>query len=61
MKAVEQHTGGHAHDDMALLLLEHGVRAETSSTSCDQVVFVDQASGAGLPSDAVLVEIDWFG
>ena len=37
MKAAERHTGGHAHDDMALLLLEHGVRAETSSTSCDQV------------------------
>ena len=33
---------------------------KTSSTSCDQTVFVDQASGAGLPSDAVLVEIDRY-
>jgi len=24
MTAVHQHTGGHGHDDMALLLLEHG-------------------------------------
>ena len=24
MRAVDRHTGGHAHDDMALLLLEHG-------------------------------------
>jgi hypothetical protein len=29
--------------------------------SCDQAVFVDQATGAGLPSDAVPVEIDRFG
>ena len=38
MKAAERHTGGHAHDDMALLLLEHGVRAEN-------VVHVMQPSG----------------
>ena len=24
MRAVERHTGGHAHDDLVLLLLEHG-------------------------------------
>jgi hypothetical protein len=34
---------------------------KTSSTSCHQAVLVDQASGAGLPSDAVPVEIDRFG
>ena len=34
---------------------------KTSSMSCDQAVFVDQASGAGLPSDAVPVEIDRYG
>jgi hypothetical protein len=34
---------------------------ETSSTSCDQAVFVDQATGAGLPSDAVQGEIARFG
>jgi hypothetical protein len=34
---------------------------KTSSTSCDQAVLVDQASGAGLPSDAVPVEINRFG
>jgi hypothetical protein len=34
---------------------------KTSSTSCDQAVFVDQATGLGLPSNAVPVEIDRFG
>jgi len=34
---------------------------KTSSTSCDQAVFVDQATGVSLPSDAVPVEIDRFG
>ncbi len=37
------------------------VRAETSSTSCDQAVFVDQATGTRLFPDAVLLEIDRFG
>ena len=31
MKAVDRHTGGHAHDDMALLLLEHGASARGSA------------------------------
>ena len=34
---------------------------ETSSTSCDQVISVDQASDASVSSDAVLVEAGWFG
>ena len=34
---------------------------KTLSTSCHQAVLVDQASGVGLPSDAVPVEIDRFG
>jgi hypothetical protein len=34
---------------------------KTSSKSCDQAVFVDQAAGMSLPSDAVQAEIDWFG
>jgi hypothetical protein len=34
---------------------------KTSSTSCDQAIFVDQATGASVSSDAVLVEIDRFG
>jgi hypothetical protein len=34
---------------------------KTSSKSCDQAIFVDQATGASLSSDAVLVEIDRFG
>ena len=33
----------------------------TSSTSCDQTVFIDRATGAGLPSDAVPAEIDRLG
>ena len=34
---------------------------ETSSTSCDQAVFVDQATGMSPSPDAVLVEVDRFG
>jgi hypothetical protein len=34
---------------------------KTSSTSCDQAIFVNQATDASLSSDAVLVEIDWSG
>jgi hypothetical protein len=33
---------------------------KTSSASCDQVIFADQAASASLSSDAVLVEADWF-
>ena len=31
MKAAERHTGGHAHDDMALLLLQHGASSRASA------------------------------
>jgi hypothetical protein len=34
---------------------------ETSSTSCDQAIFVDQPADASKFSDAVLVEIDRLG
>ena len=34
---------------------------KTSSTSCDQAIFVDQATDASLSSDAVLLKIDRFG
>ncbi len=34
---------------------------KTSSTSCDQAVFVDQTTDASLSSDPVLLEIDRFG
>jgi hypothetical protein len=33
----------------------------TSSTSCDQPIFVDQAIDVSLSSDAVLVEVDRLG
>jgi hypothetical protein len=33
----------------------------TSSTSCHQAIFVDQAADPGLSSDAVQVEIDRLG
>src|SRR6266496_2390423 len=33
----------------------------TSSSSRDQAIFVDQATGASVPSDAVLLKIDRFG
>src|ERR1022692_4730924 len=34
---------------------------KTSSTSCDHAIFVDQATGANVSSDAVLLKIDRFG
>ena len=34
---------------------------KTSSRSCDQAVFVDQAAGMSLFPDAVVVEIDRLG
>ena len=34
---------------------------KTSSTSCDQAIFVDQATNTSLFSDAVVIEIDRFG
>ena len=34
---------------------------KTSSKSCDQVIFVDQATGASVSSDAVLLKMDRFG
>jgi hypothetical protein len=37
------------------------VGADNPSTSCDQAIFVDQATGASVSSDAVLTEIDRFG
>jgi hypothetical protein len=37
------------------------VRAETSSTSRDQVIFADRATGPSLSSDAVLLKINRSG
>jgi hypothetical protein len=34
---------------------------ETSSTSRDLAVFVDQATDVSVFSDVVLLKIDWFG
>src|ERR1039457_5119291 len=34
---------------------------KTLSTSCDQAIFVDQATDASLPSDAVVLKVDRFG
>ena len=40
---------------------EHLWVPRTSSTSCDQAIFVVQASGASLSCYAVLLTVDWFG
>jgi hypothetical protein len=58
-------------DDPAGLAIWPAVRAvssphrspvpRTSSTSCDQAIFVDHATDASLSSDAVLLKIDRFG
>ena len=34
---------------------------KTLSTSCDQAIFVDQATDAGLPSDVGVLKVDQFG
>ena len=34
---------------------------KTSSTSCDQAIFVNQATDASLLPDATLAEVDWLG
>jgi transposase-like protein len=63
---------GLSYRDVEELLAERGVTVDhvtvyrlcvpkTSSTSCDQAVFVDQATDASLSSDAVLSEIDRLG
>ena len=39
----------------------HLCMPKTASTSCDQAIFVDQATGACLCSDAVLAGVDWLG
>jgi hypothetical protein len=33
----------------------------TSSTSCDQAIFVDHATDSRAPSDTVLLKVDGFG
>jgi serine phosphatase RsbU (regulator of sigma subunit) len=38
MTAAHRHTGGHAHDDIALLLLEHGTSARSSANGSPLVV-----------------------
>jgi preprotein translocase subunit SecD len=64
-------TSGSPLDDLAMVLdgtvvsfpaINQGLWVpETSSTSCDQAIFVDQASDASLSSDAVLLKIGRFG
>jgi hypothetical protein len=34
---------------------------KTSSTSCDQAIFIDQSTDISLFSDAVLIEVDRLG
>jgi hypothetical protein len=58
MPLLDGYRGASKGDRQALVVL---CVPKTSSTSCDQAVFVDQATGVGLPSDAVPAEIDRFG
>jgi hypothetical protein len=53
-----------ASADRAIPGADHPVRVcepKTSSKSCDQAIFVDQATDASVSSDAVLLKIDRFG
>jgi hypothetical protein len=52
-----------AVDQVPVVAVEGGVRdaqslcvPKTLSTSCDQAIFVDQATDASLPSDAVVLK-----
>jgi hypothetical protein len=48
--------------EMRTEVLETGLcEPRTLSTSCDQVIFVDQATDASLLPDATLAEVDWLG
>jgi hypothetical protein len=47
--------------EAARTILPHLCVPKTWSMSCDQVIFVDQASDASLSSDAVIVEMDCLG
>jgi hypothetical protein len=49
--------GGHGWHRLIVVLCV----PKTSSTSCDQAIFVDQAADVSVFSDAVLVEVDRFG
>ena len=63
--AVERHDGmPPGEDEIAARMRAEGLSLwvpRTSSTSRDQAILVDQATGASLPSDAVLLKIDRFG
>ena len=52
--------GSDVYADFAKSLLDVCVPI-TSSTSCDQPIFVDHATDLSMSSDAVQVEIDWLG
>ena len=52
---VERLVAGQHHDPHHLWV------PRTSSTSCDQPVFVDHATYASAPSETVLLKIDRFG
>jgi hypothetical protein len=48
--------------EMRTEVLETGLcEPKTSSTSCDQAIFVDQVTDASLLPDATLAEVDWLG
>jgi transposase len=51
---------GRTADVVETWLREHLCAPKTSSTSCDQAIFVDQATDASLSPDAVLVEVGRF-
>jgi hypothetical protein len=53
--------GDHAKDAELLVLRHENVWVpRRSSTSCDQLVFVDHAADLRVPSDTVLLKIDRF-
>ena len=62
LRLVVDPAAGLRHPQLDAVVLEQRVCVpKTSSTSCDQTVFIDRATGAGLPSDAVPAEIDRLG
>jgi serine/threonine protein phosphatase PrpC len=51
MAAVHRHTGGHCHDDMALLLLEHGASPRSSANGYPAEVADTAATSLALAGD----------
>jgi len=56
LTAVHRHTGGHGHDDMALLLLEHGTYPRSSAGGRPATAQADDAQSSGIKQAHALAQ-----